>query len=643
MYQSAPEVTEVASVSVLSLPAAESRPTASSEDFPNSSVGLDWLMGVLSALLVVGIVVDGWAHTHGKVDQSFFTPWHALLYSMMALNGLVLGSLAVRNLRRGHFPRRALPYGYGLSLVGVILFAAGGVLDLLWHTVFGIEADLDALLSPTHLILAVAAMLIFSGPLRSIGRQYDRTARGWLRVGPVVPALLAILILFGFFLAYAQPIEDRSLAAEIGPDKGAPVTASLYALDAGGAVQTRLSIPPNLDIWGVTAAPDGRRIAYRAQAPATSRSGALRTSNVFVARADGSAAIQITRTHDHATQPAWSPDGAWLAYIVIPAGSSGDYSLHVVRPDGSRDRVLRTGVTELSSPAWSPDGRSIAYGSREGVDDKIAVIDVATGSSRWLEWTHDADTPTWLRGRLVYASGDGSIRGAALDGTHATTLLQPAMRASAPTFSPDGTRLAFLANTDDGTQLFLAAANGSHPENVSRFSGGDVGHPAWLGNDRLIFTAGGNGAQHAGFGSSLALASLLLQSVLIAGILLVAVRRWRVPVGTFTLVLPAFALAMAAQSDAYVDAIPAFAAGLCADVALLTLRDALRSGLGFYLFAALLPGLLCGFYLVTTIVAAGGTAWTPDMLLGAPLLSAAAGLAVAFCYDPPIPEAFPRA
>lgn len=149
--------------------------------------------------------------------------------------------------------------------------------------------------------------------------------------------------------------------------------------------------------------------------------------------------------------------------------------------------------------------------------------------------------------------------------------------------------------------------------------------------------------QREGLGSSEALAALLLQSVLVAGILLVAVRRWRVPAGTFTLVLSAFALAMAAQSDADVDAIPAFGTGLCADVALLTLRDALRSGLGFYLFAAFVPGLLCGSYLAATIVAAGGTAWTPDMLLGAPLLSAVAGLAVAFCYEPPIPEAASRA
>jgi Tol biopolymer transport system component len=589
--------------------------------------------------LVSGVIQDGWAHAHGKVDQSFFTPWHAILYSMMALNGIVLGSSAVRNALRGHSVRRALPYGYGLALTGVVVFAAGGVADLMWHTLFGIEADLDALLSPSHLVLAFAAMLIFSGPVRSIGRQYDRDTGGWLHVGPVVPAFLAILTLFGFFLAYAQPIEDGFTSTAIGRAQSGPATASLYSLDAAGVVQTRLAVPPNLDIWGVTASPDGRRIAYRAQAPARSQSGALRTSNIFVARADGSGARAITRTRDHATQPAWSADGTWLAYVVIPAGTSGSFSLHVVRPDGSGDRILRSGVTTLSNPAWSPDGKSIAYGSREGIDDKIAVVDVATGASRWLDWTRDADSPAWLRDRLVYASGDGSIRSAAPDGSRATVVIPPAVRASSPTFSPDGTRLAFLAPADGSAQLFVAAADGSHAVNVSRFAGGDVEHPAWLDNRRLIFTTAGR--TNSGPGSGLALAALLLQSVLVMGVMLGVVRRWRVPPGTFTLVLVAFALAMAAQSDAYVDAIAGLAAGLCADLALLTLRDRLRRGLGFYLFAAGLPALLTGLYLAVTIAAAGGTSWTPDMLLGAPLLCAAAGLAVAFCYESPIPE--PRA
>ena len=47
-------------------------------------------MSALSAWLVGGFFLDGWAHTHGKVDQSFFTPWHAVLYSGHVVNLIVL-------------------------------------------------------------------------------------------------------------------------------------------------------------------------------------------------------------------------------------------------------------------------------------------------------------------------------------------------------------------------------------------------------------------------------------------------------------------------------------------------------------------------------------------------------------------------
>src|SRR5262245_14616969 len=109
---------------------------------PEGRLGFDWLAALLSAIFVGGLFLDGWAHNHGKVDQSFFTPWHAVLYSGFAIYGLFLLTALIRWYRSGYAWRRALPAGYGLSLVGAALFAVGGVLDLIWHTLFGLEADI---------------------------------------------------------------------------------------------------------------------------------------------------------------------------------------------------------------------------------------------------------------------------------------------------------------------------------------------------------------------------------------------------------------------------------------------------------------------------------------------------------------------
>src|SRR5215470_9421583 len=88
---------------------------------------------LLGTWLVIGMYVDAWAHHHLSIE-TFFTPWHALLYSGAAANFVFL---SVAWLNR----RRSLPAGYELSIAGSILFGIGGFADLIWHAIFGIERD----------------------------------------------------------------------------------------------------------------------------------------------------------------------------------------------------------------------------------------------------------------------------------------------------------------------------------------------------------------------------------------------------------------------------------------------------------------------------------------------------------------------
>ena len=116
---------------------------------------------------MIGLFVDGWAHNNLDQIETFFTPWHALFYSGFTATALWIASLVARQRSAGRTWREAIPRGYGGAVVGVIVFGIGGVGDWLWHTIFGIEVSIDALLSPTHLVLLTGMLLIFSGPLRS--------------------------------------------------------------------------------------------------------------------------------------------------------------------------------------------------------------------------------------------------------------------------------------------------------------------------------------------------------------------------------------------------------------------------------------------------------------------------------------------
>lgn len=168
-----------------------------------ASVTFDRTAAVLSGWLVGGFLLDVWAHHNlPSTLETFFTPWHGVLYSgFLAVAALLVGTLA-RGLVRGYSWRGALPVGYGQSLVGVLIFGVAGVGDVVWHLLFGIEVDVEALLSPPHLALVLGAGLIVGGPLRSAWNRGDVGLPAVLSLGY---AMLAVAFVTEVGSPFATP------------------------------------------------------------------------------------------------------------------------------------------------------------------------------------------------------------------------------------------------------------------------------------------------------------------------------------------------------------------------------------------------------------------------------------------------------
>lgn len=176
-----------------------------------SSVRFDWIATALNGALVGGVYLDAWAHEHGRVDTTFFTPWHGVMYGAMVIVMVFLLLTLAGNLLRGADWRQALPVGYGLSLFGTGIFAIGGIGDMIWHTLFGVEANLEALISPSHIVLALGWFLIVGGPLRA---AWHRTSDDlhWMTQVPRFLSIAFILSVLTFFTIYANPF-GHTLAA----------------------------------------------------------------------------------------------------------------------------------------------------------------------------------------------------------------------------------------------------------------------------------------------------------------------------------------------------------------------------------------------------------------------------------------------
>jgi hypothetical protein len=174
-------------------------------DRPRTTHRQDLVTVLLATWLIGGIGLDGWAHNNlERQTESFFTPWHGVFYSGFAATALWVLWL-VKPRRADHRTwTQAVPVGYGLGVVGVAVFAVGGVGDLLWHQAFGIEQNLAALLSPTHLLLFLGVALILLAPFRAAWSSPEVPSAGLLGVVPALLSITLLTALVAFFFQYSS-------------------------------------------------------------------------------------------------------------------------------------------------------------------------------------------------------------------------------------------------------------------------------------------------------------------------------------------------------------------------------------------------------------------------------------------------------
>lgn len=175
-----------------------------------------------------GALADGYNHLRGG-PAVFINLEHSIAYSGVILALGVLFIALLDGWLDGDL-YGSIPDGYRLALLSPFLFLAGGGGDMVWHGLFGFEVRAIQMLSPTHLLLAVGALFIFTAPLRHA--WFTPPGRDWREQFPLL--LSATLLLSGltFMIQQFHPFVRPVSAVWYSVPSGAGEIAGLLGISA---------------------------------------------------------------------------------------------------------------------------------------------------------------------------------------------------------------------------------------------------------------------------------------------------------------------------------------------------------------------------------------------------------------------------
>jgi TolB protein len=234
------------------------------------------------------------------------------------------------------------------------------------------------------------------------------------------------------------------------------------------------------------AGPFDSRVAF-----ISTRSG--RFKELYVMNLDGSDLRQLTRNQTINLSPSWGPDARLLVFTSYKDGRPKLYEMDVV---SGRERLVPTGPGMVMGGSYAPDGKEIAI-TRTGTqgDSEIALISPEGSTiSRLTEsqtinvspsFSPNGSQLAFCSGRTgspqvyVMGTGGGQARRVTFKGSYNTQ----------PVWSPKGDKIAYTGRVDGRFQIFVVGADGGEATQITSSRGDNV-DPTWSPDGRyLIFSS----------------------------------------------------------------------------------------------------------------------------------------------------------
>lgn len=250
--------------------------------------------------------------------------------------------------------------------------------------------------------------------------------------------------------------------------------------------------------------PDGQRVAYVAT-DIDARTHTYRSA-IWAVPSVGGEATKLTTASANATNPGWSPDGRWLAFISEREGEASRAAtteqkklgkdkpqIWLLPTNGGEAHQLTFLPHGVAAPAWSPDGQWLAFCA------EVGPLEEATEEGKPLPKTRVIDR-IWYR-----LDGVGYIYERRthlflinVAGGEVIQLTDGEWDDGEPVWSPDGKYLAFASSREEDCwraptpDIYTLAINQGQAGELRRLTQGTLGcgTPSWSPDSQSIAFAG---------------------------------------------------------------------------------------------------------------------------------------------------------
>jgi serine/threonine protein kinase len=235
--------------------------------------------------------------------------------------------------------------------------------------------------------------------------------------------------------------------------------------------------------------PDGSRLVFTS--PCAIKKDSYQGSDLYIINADGSGLVQLPSSPGGGDfEPAWSPDGQYIAFTSMRDGYMQIYSYTI--DDGSFRRLVDTKTNKPArQPAWSPDGRKIVYAyqrvttfelwmmSSLGSNESQFFVSGDVLSNQYPIWSPEGNYILFSQSSVAKFTFPSLFSIKVGTDNPALQITMGVLSVEDVDYSPGGNWIAYESGGDRGYHVLYSTPSGANQARITEDVTFDDFDPAW--------------------------------------------------------------------------------------------------------------------------------------------------------------------